>query len=99
MKINEKFKSIEHVRILAKEEAQRSKEDQRIYQTTYKGMEIYLFARAAEKKRGIELIQYTPEPERGDILSDNGDGEFKPIKKAKEKAAKVEAPVAGGDLE
>lgn len=89
MKINEKFKDIEHVRILAKIEAQKTKECQRIYEAVWKGINIYLFSSIKAKKRGVEVVQYTPEVEDGDVFQDNGDGQSKPIKKAQSKEAKV----------
>lgn len=92
MLINEKFKNIDHVRILAKEEAQRTREDQRIYPATYRGMEIFLHCSAKDKKRGVELIPYTAVVERGDILQDNGDEQPEPVTKAKKKAVKAETP-------
>ena len=92
MQINEKFKNIDHVRILAKEAAQNNKEDQRIYTATYRGMEIYLYNSAKVKKRGIELVPYTPIIECGDVLHDNGDEQPEFAPKAKKKAVKAETP-------
>ena len=89
MRINEKFKNIDHVRILAKAEAQRTKRDQRIYKHTYKGMAIYLFSPATYKKRGIELIRYTKPVKRADVLPDNGNEQSEPIKTTKKKAVKI----------
>lgn len=92
MQINEKFKDIDHVRILAKEAAQNNKEDQRIYPATYRGMEIFLYNSATFKKRGIELVPYTPVIEGGDVLQDNGDEQPEPVTKAKKKTIKAETP-------
>jgi len=87
--MNVNHKNIIHVRILAKEEAQRTREDQRIFETVWKGHKVFDFYSAKDKKGGVELVRYTGEVERKDILQDNGDREPKPVKKRPVKKSKA----------
>lgn len=87
--MNLKHKKIEHVRILAKEAAAKNKEDQRIYETTWKGHVVFDFCRAKDKKRGIEVVPYTRPVEHKDVLQDNGDEQPKPVKKRTPKNSKT----------
>lgn len=86
------YNTIEDARILAKQYAQSEKQDQRIFIRTIGRVEKFSFCATKDKKRGIEVIEYTEENQGGDVLSDNGDGESvaieeKPTKKAKAKVS------------
>lgn len=93
----ELIKNIEDARILAKHKAQLDKEDQIIFIKEIRGKIGYVFTRTADKKRGVEVVKYTSENKRTDVLSDNGNGKPKPSKKGKDK--EVEVPQSDGDME
>lgn len=91
------IKNLEDARILAKDKAQKDREDQIIFPVEKRGFgKGFAFTRKTDRKGGIEVVRYTPEDIGGEILRDNGDGE--PISTTKgSKKAKVPRPAE--DLE
>ena len=88
-----KLQNINHVKILAKIVAQDTREDQGIYKTMEGRDKIFRFKPIRKCGAGVvELVRYTPEDKRGDVLSDNGIGEpgiieSKPQRKSKPRKA------------
>jgi hypothetical protein len=87
--MDSRYKNINHVRILAKQQAQKNQEDQRIFETFWKGYKVFDFLAAKDKKRGVELVQYARKVERKDVLQDNGDREPRPVTKRQVKKSKA----------
>lgn len=91
------IKNLDDARILAKDKAQKDREDQIIFQVEKRGFgKGFAFTRKTDRKGGIEVVQYAPENIGGEILRDNGDGE--PISVTKG-SKKVKVPRSDEDLE
>ena len=75
--INFKLQSLDHVRILAKEEAQKTKCDQVIYETTEFRYRIYKFKPAFEfTGRSVEFVRYAKKDECRTVLRDTENREL-----------------------
>lgn len=66
-------KNIKEVRILAKSKAQSDKEDQVIFKRQIRTAFGYTFTRLVDFKGKGEIVRYTAENKRGDILQCDGD--------------------------
>ena len=92
--INLKLQNLEHVKILAKEEAQNAGEDQAIY-CSHKGRHRIFKFKPARKHSGVtvKLIRYTKKDNGGKVLRNNGNGKSpgsdgRPKKRNKRKPTK-----------
>ena len=91
--INLKMQDLNHVKIMAKIEAQTKQEDQVII-NSYEGKTkaFRIFPRKKWDGSVVAIIRYTPKVERGDVLRDNGNGKpgtAKSKSKAKSKRSKA----------
>ena len=64
----EQHKSLKNVRILAKTVAEKSQEDQRIFETIKNGFKIFDFKPAKDKELGIEVVKFT-RPNKSKVVS------------------------------
>ena len=74
--MNLKLQNLDHVKILAKIEAQITGEDQAVVNAIRGTYRIFDF-RSARKFKGdtVAIVRYTPEVKRRNVLPDNGIGE------------------------
>lgn len=65
--------NLEYVRQQAKIQAQLTKQNQVVYATYYKNFKTYRFKPESDFRGAVvEVIRYTPEDKRRDVLPDNG---------------------------
>ena len=74
--MNLKMQDLEYVRTIAQIEAQHNREDQVIIPTYYGRHRGFRFLPRREWVGGVvEIVRYTPEDKRGEVLRDNGNRE------------------------
>jgi hypothetical protein len=73
--MNLKLQNLDHVKILAKEKAQNTREDQAIYKSYEGRCKIFRF-KPARKHLGVtvELVRYTKKVVSRKVLRNNGNG-------------------------
>lgn len=69
------------VRILAKQEAQKTGVDQRIYEVQKRGFRVFRFKPVTERRTGVEIVRYTKPVKVRVVPSNIEDEQLKPIKK------------------
>jgi hypothetical protein len=72
---------LNHVRILAKKEAQKTGIDQKIYEGYERGFSVFGFKPVTEKSVGIETVCYAKPAKVRAISTDTKDEQLKPVKK------------------
>ncbi|WP_159522867.1 hypothetical protein [Sunxiuqinia indica] len=71
---NLKLQNIDHVKILAKEQAQKTREDQAVFQTVENRYKIFRFKPVKDYPgKPSAVVRYTKEDKRGAVLPDHGD--------------------------